>query len=70
MCDLRDQGLSGAQIQEEAEKIVPCVRAQFAVKELEFLHKGGRCSGTIKFFGTLLRIRLILRIFNQFPSTF
>ena len=64
MCDLRDQGLSGAQIQEEAEKIVPCVRAQFAVKELEFLHKGGRCSGTIKFFGTLLRIRLILRIFK------
>ena len=64
MCDLRDQGLSGAQIQEEAEKIVPCVRAQFAVKELEFLHKGGRCSGTVKFFGTLLRIRLILRIFQ------
>ena len=64
MCDFRDQGLSGAQIVEEASKIVGCVRSQFAVKELDFLHKGGRCSGTIKFFGTLLRIRLILRIFK------
>ena len=64
MCDLRDKGYSAAQIVEEAEKIVPCVRAQFAVKNLEFLHKGGRCSGTAKVFGTLLRIRPILRVFQ------
>lgn len=64
MCDLRDQGLSAKEIVEEVNKIVPCVRAQFAVKSLEFLHKGGRCSGTVKFFGTLLAIKLILRIFE------
>ena len=64
MCDLRDKGYSASQIVEAAEKIVPCVRAQFAVKNLEFLHKGGRCSGTAKVFGTLLRIRPILRVFQ------
>lgn len=64
MCDLRDQGLSAKEIVEEAEKIVPCVRAQFAVKTLDYLHKGGRCSGTTKLFGTLLRIRPILRVFQ------
>ena len=64
MCDLRDKGLSAKEIIEEAEKIVPCVRAQFAVKTLDYLHKGGRCSGTTKIFGTLLRIRPILRVFQ------
>ena len=64
MCDMRDNGMSAKDIQEEANKLVNCVRAQFSVKELEFLHKGGRCSGTTKFFGTMLRIRPILRVFD------
>ena len=64
MADLRDQGLSAKEIVEQASKIVPCVRAQFAVKTLDYLHKGGRCSGTAKLFGTLLRIRPILRVFE------
>lgn len=64
MCDMRDAGMEAKQIQEEANKIVPCVRAQFSVKDLEYLHKGGRCSGTTKFFGTMLRIRPILRVFE------
>ena len=64
LCDLRDKGLSAKEIVDEANRIIPCVRAQFAVKSLEFLHKGGRCSGTVKFFGTLLAIKLILRIFE------
>ena len=64
MADLRDQGLSAKEIYEKAMEIVPCVRAQFAVKTLDYLHKGGRCSGTAKIFGTLLRIRPILRVFQ------
>lgn len=64
MCDMADKGMSAKEIQEEAAKIVPCVRAQFSVKELTFLHKGGRCSGTARFFGTMLRIHPILRVFD------
>ena len=64
MCDMRDKGLTAKEIQEEAERIVPCVRAQFSVKDLTYLHKGGRCSGTAKLFGTLLSVRPILRVFD------
>ena len=63
-CKLRDEGLDAHQIGEKIQELVPCVRAQFAVKNLEYLHKGGRCSGTTKVIGTLLRIRPILRVFN------
>ena len=64
MADLRDQGKQAQEIVAEAEKIVKCVRAQFSVKDLTFLHIGGRCSGTSRFFGTMLRIRPILRVFD------
>lgn len=64
ICDMRDQGLSAKEIKEKADEITPRVRAQFCVKDLTMLHKGGRCSGTAKFFGTMLRIRPILRVFD------
>ena len=64
MCDLKDQGLPVEEIVRIANQITPCVRAQFSVKELTYLHKGGRCSGTAKFFGTMLRIRPILRVID------
>lgn len=63
-CDFRDAGMDVNEIIDRLTKITPCVRAQFSVKELTFLHKGGRCSGTKKFFGTMLRIRPILRIID------
>ena len=40
------------------------ILTDFSVKDLTFLHKGGRCSGTAKLFGTLLSIRPILRVFD------
>ena len=64
MAQFRDQGMSASQIKEEADKIVPKVHAQFAVPNLTFLHKGGRCSGTKRFFGTMLRIRPVIRLKN------
>lgn len=39
------------------EKDVPNVVAQFSVETLNYLHKGGRCSGTAKVLGHLLHIR-------------
>ncbi len=62
MAKFRDAGMTAAQIKEEAEKIVPKVHAQFAVANLTFLHKGGRCSGTTRFFGTMLRVRPVIRL--------
>ena len=45
------------EIYEKAMEIVPCVRAQFAVKTLDYLHKGGRCSSIALFGANLLSIR-------------
>lgn len=39
------------------EKDVPNIVAQFSVETLNYLHKGGRCSGTAKVLGHLLHIR-------------
>lgn len=64
MAKWRDMGMSAAEIAKRAEEIVPCVRAQFSVKKLDFLHKGGRCSGTVKFFGTMARVRPVIRVIN------
>ena len=61
-CKYRDQNFSAAEIQKKVTELVPRVHSQFSVKKLDFLHKGGRCSGTKKFFGTMLRIRPIIRV--------
>lgn len=58
----RDQGMSAQEIVDEIEKIKPRVRTQFAIDTLDYLHKGGRCSGTARLFGTLLKIKPIVKV--------
>ena len=47
---LREQGLSAKEIAAELENIVPRVRSQFVIEKLDYLYKGGRCSGMTYFF--------------------
>jgi DegV family protein with EDD domain len=61
-CDLRDHGLSAIDIKTEIEKLVPFVRSQFAIQTLDYLHKGGRASGTAKLMGTILGIKPIIKV--------
>lgn len=56
-CTYRDQGYNVHEIAEKITNIVPRVKAQFVVETLDYLHKGGRCSGTTRFIGGLLRIK-------------
>lgn len=56
-CKYRDAGMSAKEIKERIERRVPRMKAQFVVRQLEYLHKGGRCSSLTKIFGTVLRIR-------------
>ena len=56
------EGKSLAEIKELAEKIRPNVRSKFAVDSLEYLHKGGRCSGASRLFGTLLQIKPVIEV--------
>lgn len=63
-CKLRDEGKTVEEITKEVTRCVPLVRTQFAVDTLKYLHMGGRCSGASKLFGTLLKIKPIIRVVN------
>ena len=58
----REEGYSAKEIAEKLDEIVPKVRSQFVVETLEYLHKGGRCSGLTRFFGTAIRMKLLIRV--------
>lgn len=64
-CKYRADGLSAVEIKEKVEKLVPQVRTQFAINTLEYLHMGGRCSGTASFFGTMLNLKPIIKVINN-----
>ncbi|MDR0426380.1 MAG: DegV family protein [Clostridiales bacterium] len=57
-CDLRDSGKYGAkEIYERCKARVPRVQASFFVDTMEFLHKGGRCSGLTSFVAGVLKLK-------------
>ena len=60
--DLRDHGYSAKEIHKEITQLVPLVRSQFAIKTLDYLHKGGRASGTAKLIGGILGIKPIIQV--------
>jgi fatty acid-binding protein DegV len=55
--DLVDSGLSAEEIYKKCLQRIPNVQASFALKRLDYLYKGGRCSGLAYFGANLLKIR-------------
>ena len=62
MCKLRDEGKSAKEIFDLVSPLVSKVSAQFVVDKLDYLHKGGRCSGASKIFGHLLHIHPVIKV--------
>jgi len=58
----RTEGDSAQDIARKLETIVPQVRTQFVINTMDYLHKGGRCSGMQALFGTLLKIKPIIKV--------
>ena len=57
-CDLRDENKYTAQeIYDKVVERIPFVQASFFVDTMEYLHKGGRCSGLASFVATALKIK-------------
>ena len=56
-CELRDKGMKGAEIAKNLERRSAGVQCSFLIDKLEFLHKGGRCTGLERFASTLLKIK-------------
>lgn len=51
------KGLKPEQIVEKVNARIPYVQASFVIQTLEYLHKGGRCSGLLRFGAAILRIK-------------
>ena len=54
---LATKGVNAQEIYEKVLKRVPFVQASFELKRLDYLYKGGRCSGLTLFGANLLKIR-------------
>ena len=54
--DLRDAGKSSKEIEEEIIKLRDRVNTSFVPDQLDYLHKGGRCSGMTMFVANALKI--------------
>lgn len=53
----RDEGMSASEIAAYLESIVPKVETSFVIDTLEFLWKGGRCSGVAALGANMLKLR-------------
>ena len=64
MCIHRDieAGLSLKEVYDRALERRPRVYAAFSLDRMEYLHKGGRCSGTEYFFGRMFNLHPIIRV--------
>jgi DegV family protein with EDD domain len=60
--DLRDKGMGAEQIIRELNTITDRVRSSFVIDTMEYLYKGGRCSGLQALVGSLLQIRPIISV--------
>ena len=54
---LADKGLQPEKIVEKVTARVPFVQASFVINSLNYLYKGGRCSGLVRFSAALFRIK-------------
>ena len=59
---LAKEGKNAKEIKAEIDALVPNVRSKFVVESLEYLHKGGRCSGVARFIGTLARLKPVIAV--------
>lgn len=50
-------GMQAKEIAQESEKLVSKIKTSFIISNLEFLHKGGRCSGVATFGANILGIK-------------
>ncbi len=65
MVKYRDEGLDVHEIANKVREIVPYVSAKFCIDRLDYLYKGGRCSGMTKMLATLLKIHPVAKVIDN-----
>ncbi len=61
-CELAAKGVSAEQILEELKRSVEKVDTSFILNQLEYLHKGGRCSGIAALGANLLKLKPCIEV--------
>lgn len=62
--EMAAEGFTGAQIRDEIESLKERVDVAFIVGNIEFLHKGGRCSSVAALGANLLSIKPVIEVVN------
>lgn len=60
--DFVAEGMNVGDIAEKVRELTPKVETEFIIDTLDYLHKGGRCSGLTRFVGTMLKIRPSIKV--------
>jgi DegV family protein with EDD domain len=60
--DLRDQGVTAAEIEATLLAAVPKLHVSFAIDTLRYLHMGGRCSALQSLVGSVLQVRPVIDV--------
>lgn len=58
------KGMAAEEIVAEIERLTPCVDASFIIDNLEYLHKGGRCSAVAVLGANLLKLKPCIEVKN------
>lgn len=64
-CDFREKGFDAKRIANRVKSLIPKVSTTFILDNLEYLHKGGRCSGVVKFSANVLGIKPSIAMDNK-----
>lgn len=56
-CEMAENGMSASEIAAACEELAANVDASFVVDDLEFLHKGGRCSAVERIGASMLQLK-------------
>lgn len=62
--EMAQNGASAEEIIAKAEELVKCVDASFVIDNLEYLHKGGRCSAVAMLGANLLKLKPCIDVTN------
>ncbi|ACL70215.1 DegV family protein [Halothermothrix orenii] len=60
--DFIKDGLNFNEVVSRVRRLVSRVNTEFVIDTLDYLHKGGRCSGLERFLGSMLRIHPVVKV--------
>ena len=61
-CEMAQAGCSAEEITRAIQELIPKVEASFILSRLDYLHKGGRCSGIAAMGANLLKLRPVILV--------